>query len=106
MSDKYLLQFAEIPESETKGCGINLPPVCKIGKVYPMSKTESNEDYPYFVDEVGKRIVSVFRKDNTIDTDCHVGNRKHIDYTKYFRVVEGVEALGYILSYWSEDEET
>jgi len=107
-SCKFLIQFAEIPEDVLDGCCKNIPPKCVIGKAYEIFMLEGRT-YPRIVDESGEENLNVFKGCLSvvkIDSHCPVSDDLvFIDYTEYFRVVEGVEALGYILRYSGEDED-
>jgi hypothetical protein len=108
---KFLIQVKEIPNSEIGELDLdvysNLPPKCIIGKAYEIIILEGRT-FPRIVDESGEVNLNVFEGclgDVIIDSHCVASNDLYIDYTEYFRVVEGVEALGYILSYSGEDED-
>jgi len=110
-SCKFLIQYKEIPNSVIGDLGLdvycNLPPKCIIGKGYEIF---SDGDHFIVIDEDGEENINVFGwMAQEIDNRCSIcslgdGKYKYIDYTEYFRIVEGVEALGYILRTGVDDE--
>jgi hypothetical protein len=100
---KFLIQFRAIPDDVIKTIEKNFPPKTILNKPYPIFVKPSDR-FPYMIlDEDNEVNKSCFDREGLIDPENAIDDKQpqtgYHDYTQYFKIVEGVDALPYILNY-------
>jgi hypothetical protein len=106
---KFLIQFKAIPDDILKTIEKNFPPNTILNKPYPIFVKPSDR-FPYMIFDEGNEVnKSCFDREGLIDPENAIDDKKetgYLDYTHYFKIVEGVDALPYILNCTDEDDDT
>jgi hypothetical protein len=106
---KFLIQFRAIPDDILMYIMKNFPPNTILNKPYPIFVKPSDRYTHLILDEDNEVNKSCFNRQGLIDPENAIDDKKetgYLDYTQYFKIVEGVDALPYILNCTDEEDVT
>jgi hypothetical protein len=105
---KFLIQFKAIPDDILMYIMKNFLPNTILNKPYPIFVKPSDRYSHLILDENNEENKSCFDLQGLIDPENAINEKEtgYLDCTQYFKIVEGVDAIPYILNCTDDEDDT